>query len=118
MHTASPSVTHKGGDGTAGPSQPPYANVPQFASLSFENAVRLFKQWGFQVEPGPRPEEVTLILEGPDCRSYSVQDAHVLPAMAAAALRARWQNGTLTHSRELQEGNHRSSSPGVAELAL
>jgi hypothetical protein len=42
--------------------------------LSFEDAVRLFKQWGFQVEPGPRPEEVTLILEGPGHRTYAVYE--------------------------------------------
>jgi hypothetical protein len=67
--------------------------VPDFESLSFEGAVRLFKQWGFQVEPGPRSEEVTLILEEPGYRVVSVHDARVLPEMAAAALRVRWQNG-------------------------
>jgi hypothetical protein len=60
--------------------------------LSFEGAVRLFKQWGFQVEPGPRPEEVTLILEGPGHRTYAVYEASILPQIAAAALDIRWQN--------------------------
>jgi len=60
--------------------------------LSFEDAVRLFKQWGFQVEPGPRPEEVTLILEGPGHRTYAVYEASMLPQIAAVALDIRWQN--------------------------
>ena len=66
-----------------------------FKEPSFEDAVKLFKQWGFQVEPGPRPEQVTLILEGPDYRTYSVYDAHMLPQIASVALRVRWQNGSL-----------------------
>jgi hypothetical protein len=60
--------------------------------LSFEDAVRLFKQWGFQVEPGPRPEEVTLILEGPSHRTYAVYEASMLPQIAAVALDIRWHN--------------------------
>jgi hypothetical protein len=60
--------------------------------LSFEDAVRLFKQWGFQVEPGPRPEEVTLILEGPGHRTYAVYEASMLPQIASVALDIRWQN--------------------------
>jgi len=60
--------------------------------LSFEGAVRLFKQWGFQVEPGPHPEEVTLILEGPGHRTYVVYEASMLPQIAAVALDIRWQN--------------------------
>ncbi len=76
--------------------------MPDFGSLTFEDAIRLFKQWGFQVEPGPRPEEVTLILEGSDYRNCSVHDARDLPAMAAVALRVRWQNGLLTGRRDHQ----------------
>ena len=64
-----------------------------FKPLSFEDAVKLFKKWGFQVEPGPRPEEVTLILEGPDYRMYSVYEARMLPQIADVALRVRCQNG-------------------------
>jgi hypothetical protein len=67
-----------------------------FKPLSFEDAVRLFKLWGFQVEPGPRPEEVTLILEGPGYRTYIVYEARMLPQIAAVALRVRWQNMALT----------------------
>jgi hypothetical protein len=63
--------------------------------LSFEGAVRLFKQWGFQVEPGPRPEEVTLILEGPGHRTYAVYEASMLPQIAAVAQRIRWQSGVV-----------------------
>lgn len=75
---------------------PVTVRIPTFQSLSFEEAVRLFKQWGFQVEPGPRPEEVTLILEGPDYRTVSMFDAHMLAEIAAAILRVRWQNGALS----------------------
>ena len=64
--------------------------------LSFEDAVRLFKLWGFQVEPGPRPEEVTLILEEPDHRTYAVYQAEMLPQIAAVALQVRWRNGAMT----------------------
>jgi hypothetical protein len=60
-------------------------------SLSLEDAVQLFKQWGFQVEPGPRPEEVTLIIDAPDHRTYSVHPADMLPRMSAVALRVRRQ---------------------------
>jgi hypothetical protein len=66
-----------------------------FRTPSFEDAVKLFKQWGFQVEPGPQPEQITLILEGPDYRTYSVYEAHMLPQVAAVALRVRWQNGSM-----------------------
>ncbi len=62
-----------------------------FNSLSLEDAVQLFKQWGFQVEPGPRPEEVTLIIDAPDHRTYCVHPANMLPHMAAVALRVRRQ---------------------------
>ena len=67
-----------------------------FKEPSFEDAVKLFKQWGFQVEPGPRPEQVTLILDGPDYRTYSVYEARMLPQIASVALRVRWQNGATT----------------------
>jgi hypothetical protein len=60
--------------------------------LSFEGAVRLFKQWGFQVEPGPHPEEVPLILEGLGHRTYAVYEASMLLQIAAVALDIRWQN--------------------------
>jgi hypothetical protein len=67
-------------------------------AVSFEEAIRLFKEWGFLVEPGPRPEEVTLILEGPDYRSYSVHPASELAPMAAVALRVRQRNGVKLRS--------------------
>ena len=60
---------------------------------SFERAVRLFLQWGFLVERGPRHREVTLILEGPDYRSCYVYDVDRLPQIAAVALRVRLANG-------------------------
>ena len=64
-----------------------------FDKLSFERAVELFKEWGFLVEPGPRRGEVTLILEGPDHRSYYVCEPEKLPEMAAAVLHVRWCTG-------------------------
>jgi hypothetical protein len=97
--------------------RPVVPTVPDFGSLSFEDAIRLFKEWGFIVEPGPRPEEVTLILEGPGYRTYSVADAQDLPELAAAALRIRWQNGTLMRQRQQQSGNHRSASQELVESA-
>jgi 4-hydroxyphenylpyruvate dioxygenase-like putative hemolysin len=63
------------------------------ATLTFERAVRLFRQWGFQVEKGPRPKEVTLILQGPDHRSCYVYEMDHLPQIAAVALRVRMANG-------------------------
>lgn len=82
--------------------------VPSFGSLSFQDAVRLFSEWGFQVEPGPRSAEVTLIQIGADYQSYGVYDVELLPAMAAAALRVRWINGTLTRRPEQEGAPHRA----------
>jgi hypothetical protein len=65
----------------------------------------------------PRPEEVTLILEGPGYQTCSVHDANVLPGMAAAALRMRWYNWTLMRRREQRDGNYRSASRQFAEAA-
>ncbi len=75
---------------------PAAITIPTFESLSLEDAIRLFRSWGFQVEPGPRSEEITLVLEGPDYRTVSVYDARLLPPIAAVALCVRWQNGMLS----------------------
>jgi len=66
-----------------------------FEKLSFEKAVELFKGGGFLVEQGPRQGEVTLILEGPDHRSYYVCEPEKLPEMAASVLRVRWRTGAM-----------------------
>ena len=66
-----------------------------FEKLSFEKAGQLFKEWGFQVQPGPRTAEVTLILEGPAHRSYYVCQAEHLAEMAAAILRQRLRTGAM-----------------------
>lgn len=71
---------------------------PNFAKLSFERAVQLFQGWGFRVEEGPGPEEVTLIIEGPAHRSYHVYEVAQLPQIAAAVLRVRWNTGAITAS--------------------
>lgn len=71
-----------------------------FTALSFEDAVKLFKQWGFVVEPGPLFDEVSLIIDEPDHRTYCVYKAEILPQIAAVALRVRWQNGALAHMDE------------------
>ena len=68
---------------------------PYLETLSFEKAIRLFKGWGFMVEPGPGTEEVTLVLEKPAHRSYYVYKAAQLPQLAAAALGVRWRTGAL-----------------------
>ena len=68
--------------------------------LSFEDAVRLFKGWGFQVEPGPHPDEVTLILQGDDYQTYAVHPATMLPEIAKVALHIRWRNGTMLRNTE------------------
>ncbi len=98
-------------------SVPIAVGIPTFESLSFEEAIRLFKQWGFQVEPGPRPEQVTLMLEGPDYRTVSVYDAQMLPEIAATALRMRWQNGALSQGYD-HDGTRCEVSLGSGGLAL
>lgn len=60
--------------------------------LSFDEAVRLFTRWGFQVEPGPRSGEVTLILDSAGARTWVVYEAALLPQIAEIVLRVRWQN--------------------------
>jgi hypothetical protein len=66
-----------------------------FEKMPFEKAVQLFEEWGFLMEPGPRPGEVTIMLEGPPRHSYCVCESEKLPEMAAAILRVRWRNGTM-----------------------
>jgi len=68
--------------------------------LSFEDAIRLFKGWGFQVEPGPHLDEVTLILEEAGYRTYAVHPATMLPEIAKVALHIRWRNGTMLRDTE------------------
>ena len=68
---------------------------PYFETLSFEKAIRLFKGWGFLVEPGPGTEEVTLVLERPTHRSYYVYKAAQLRQIAGAALGVGWRVGAL-----------------------
>ena len=63
------------------------------AALSYSEAVHLFEQWGFKVEPGPRAGEVTLILDTPEGRTYAVHPVELLPQMAISALAVRWRNG-------------------------
>ena len=70
-----------------------------FAKVSFKKAVELFQEWGFQVEDGPGHEEVTLILEGSDYRSYYVYEITRLQQIAVAALHVR-QNNIGAHKDE------------------
>ena len=69
--------------------------------MSFEEAVRLFEAWGFRVEPGPQPDEVTLIIDAPDHRNYSVYPVDQLSAVAAVALgvRQRRKNACKLHQQ-------------------
>jgi hypothetical protein len=59
---------------------------------SFEEAVYLLEEWGFVVESGPQPDEVTLIIEGRDYRTYAVHKSHMLPQIVNVMLRVRLQN--------------------------
>ena len=68
---------------------------PYFETLSFEKSIRLFKGWGFLVEPGPGTEEVTLVLERPPHRSYYIYKRAQLPQIATAVLRVRWRTVAL-----------------------
>jgi len=65
-----------------------------FKRLTFEDAVHLFEQWGFDVEAGPRPSEVTLILDGPGFRTTTVYKSAMLPDIAGVAQEIRWRNGS------------------------
>jgi hypothetical protein len=91
-----------------------------FKTVSFEEAVCLFKEWGFEVEPGPRAGEVTLVIDAPDHRHYTVYDAGMLPQIATVALQVRWQNGSMAAERSdrgCQEGLRRARVPaGAASL--
>jgi len=66
-----------------------------FSFLPFEDAIKLFMAWGFQMEPGPRPDEVTLIIDAPDYRAYTVHPAYLFAQVAAVTLRIRWRNGAM-----------------------
>ena len=68
---------------------------PNLEDLSVEKALQLFKEWGFLLEQGPRSGQVTLILEGPDRRSYYVYEVTHLPEMGAAIVDVRWRNGAM-----------------------
>jgi len=67
-----------------------------FERLSFEKAVQLFKGWGFLVQEGPGPGEVTIILDGPNSRPFSVCYPEQLSEMAAVILRVRLLTGAMT----------------------
>jgi hypothetical protein len=71
---------------------------PDFEKLSFEKAVQLFKGWGFQVERGPRLGDITLILEGPNHRSYCVCQPEQLADMAMTVLGQRLRTGAMMAS--------------------
>lgn len=72
--------------------------------LTFEEAVHLFEQWGFQVEPGPGEDEVTLILETPESCTHAVQPRRMLPQIAAVSLAVRWENRNVTCWTGLAKG--------------
>jgi len=78
----------------------PNSTPPQTKLPSFEEAVRLFQQWGFRVEPGPQAEEVTLIIDAPDHRNYSVHPAAMLPPKAAVALSVRQRRPAACKARQ------------------
>ncbi len=95
------------------------SELPQSSPLSFEDAVSLFKSWGFQVELGPRPEEVTLLLVAPDYRTYCVYPICLLPQMAAVALRVRMQNGAMYEaSRQLRQTGQQALGGSTTPLSV
>lgn len=63
--------------------------------LTFDEAVSLLEHWGFEVQPGPRPSEVTVLLVGPDFRTYAVYETALLPTMAEIMLQVRLCNNRL-----------------------
>jgi hypothetical protein len=95
------------------------SELPVFNPVSFEDAVRLFQSWGFQVEPGPQPEQVTLILEAPDHRTYCVHPANMLSEMAAVAMRVRFLNGAMYEaSRKLWQAGQGKPSKTIAPASI
>ena len=88
-----------------------------FKQLSFDSAVALFKQWGFEIEVGPRVGEVTLILDGPDFRTTTVYEASMLPDIAGAALEIRWRNGACV-ARPTQTQDATILAPGKKTVPL
>ena len=63
------------------------------SDLTYQEAVSLFEQWGFEVESGPRADEITLILETSESRTYAVHPRYMLSPMATAILAVRWRTG-------------------------
>ena len=86
---------------------------PNFEKLSFERAVQLFQEWGFQVEEGPGHEEVTLILEGPAHRSHYVYEVDQLPQIAEATLRVRRNIGAIK-ARQSFSWRYQAEGPSPA----
>ncbi len=80
--------------------------------LPFEEAIKLFMAWGFQMEPGPRPDEVTLIFDAPDYRAYAVHPANLFAQVAAVTLRVRWRDG----DRFSVTGDQRMDNMGGLDL--
>lgn len=72
------------------------------SELTYQEAVSLFEQWGFQVECGPRPGDVTLLLRTEEGCTYSVHEQAMLPQMAAVALAVRWRNNQMMQEDCLQ----------------
>ena len=63
--------------------------------ISFEDAVRLLRGWGFLVQAGPGPGEVTLIMQGPDFQTSTVHKAEMLPEITAVLLQIHVVSETL-----------------------
>ena len=86
--------------------------------MSFEEAVNLFKDWGFRVEPGPEPEEVTLWYDAPGHQTCCVYPAHLLPEIATVIqqVRARKQHRTIRIHRIETNGRYNFDSPLIRSL--
>lgn len=89
-----------------------------FTKLSFERAVRLFREWGFLVEEGPGHEEVTLIIEGPAHRSCHVFTVAQLPQIAASALQVRRKKSVIETRQSLSWHYHADASYHASQRML
>lgn len=87
-----------------------------FKQLSFNDAIDLFKEWGFRVEPGPLPGEISLIIEDESCRLCTVFDADYLAEIAAFVLKMRWDNGLFSRTVITDGWNHLNRPFWVANL--
>jgi hypothetical protein len=69
--------------------------------VTFAEAVAHFQRIGFEVTPGPRPGEVTLIDRRDDCISTIVWPQEVLQPIAGVSQTFRYRNALLRTAADL-----------------